>query len=120
VNAPHWFSENWDEKVMIGRTAIYAIMLLAVTVTSQGKAAAPAGENLAERWCSQCHAVKPNQVSTNPKAPPFLEVAARPSSTDYTLRVFLNIQHIEMPNFILKPDDADALVDYILSMKPKR
>jgi hypothetical protein len=64
--------------------------------------------------------VKPNQVSTNPKAPPFLEVAARPSSTDYTLRVFLNIQHVEMPNFILKPDDADALVDYIMSMKPRR
>lgn len=105
---------------MIRRTAIYAIVLLAVTVMSQGKAAAPVGENLAARWCSQCHAVKPNQVSTNPEAPPFGDVAARSSSTDYTLRVFLNIQHVNMPNFILQPDDADALVHYIMSMKPKR
>lgn len=102
---------------MICRAAVYATVLL--TAAGLAEAATPRGENLAERWCSQCHAVKPNQVSTNPKAPPFPEVAAQPSITEYTLRVFLNIQHVEMPNFILKPEDADLLIDYIMSLKPK-
>lgn len=108
--------------MLIGRHAIYAIVMLSAlpTVTDPGKAAALQGEDLAQRWCSQCHAVKPNQVSTNPKAPPFPQVAAQPSITEYTLRVFLNIQHIEMPDFILKPEDADALVGYILSLKQKK
>lgn len=107
---------------MIGRSAIHAFVVLAVplAVTGVANAAATPGEGLAERWCSQCHAIKPNQVSTNPKAPPFAEVAAQPSTGEYTLRVFLNIQHVEMPNFILKPDDADALVEYIMSLKPTR
>ena len=109
---------------MIGRTAIYTVvsltapLTLALSVADPAKAAAAAGESLAERWCSQCHAVKRNQASPNLKAPTFPEVAAQPSITEYTLRVFLHIEHVAMPNFMLKPEDADMLVDYIMSLKP--
>ena len=104
------------------KNAIYAGVVLAALpiVTAVPAKATTRGEDLAQRWCMQCHAVKPNQASLNPKAPPFPVVAAQPSISDYTLRVFLKIQHVEMPNFILNPDDADVLIGYILSLRPKR
>jgi len=103
------------------RTTIWATITFAAALALAviGPAlAAPPGESLAERWCAQCHAVKPNQVSPNPKAPPFPELAAQPSITEYTLRVFLHTQHATMPNFILPPDATDDLVGYIISLKP--
>jgi mono/diheme cytochrome c family protein len=109
---------------MIGRTTIYTVVSLmaqlALSATSPAKAAALTGESLAEHWCSQCHAIKGNQASPNPKAPPFPVAAAQPSITEYTLRVFLRTEHVAMPNFILKPEEADILVDYIMSLKPTR
>lgn len=109
---------------MIHPRTIYAIALLmahlalVLSVTSPAKAAALSGESLAERWCSQCHAIRGNQASPNPKAPTFPKVAAQPSISEYTLRVFLRTEHVLMPNFILKPEDTDLLVGYIMSLKP--
>jgi mono/diheme cytochrome c family protein len=109
---------------MIGRTTIYTVVSLmaqlALSATSPAKAAALTGESLAEHWCSQCHAIKENQASPNPKAPTFPKVAAQPSISEYTLRVFLHTEHVTMPNFILKPEDADVLIDYIMSLKPTK
>jgi mono/diheme cytochrome c family protein len=108
---------------MIGRTIYTAVSLmapLALSVTGPAKAAALTAESLAEHWCSHCHAIKGNQASPNPKAPTFPQVAAQPSISEYTLRVFLRTEHVTMPNFILKPEDADVLVDYIMSLKPTK
>ena len=80
-------------------------------------AAPPGGENLAERVCSQCHAVKPGQASKNPDAPPFAELASQPSITEYSLRVFLRTPHEKMPNLMLKADEMDEITSYILSLK---
>ncbi len=80
-------------------------------------AAPPAGENLAERVCSQCHAVKPGEISKNPDAPPFAQLALEPSITEYSLRVFLRTPHANMPNLMLKPDEVDEVTSYILSLK---
>ena len=80
--------------------------------------AASRGEGLAQQWCSQCHAVSPGQQSPNPKAPTFSAIAAEPSATDYSLRVFLRTTHATMPNFKIDPDDIDDLVAYIRSLKP--
>jgi mono/diheme cytochrome c family protein len=75
---------------------------------------------LAQRWCSQCHAVKPNQTSANPAAPRFSDVAADPSITEYALRAFLKTPHPTMPNIMMKSDDMDDIVSYILLLKPRR
>jgi mono/diheme cytochrome c family protein len=83
-------------------------------------AATPRGEALAQSWCSQCHAVKPNQSSANPAAPKFSDLAAEPSITEYSLRAFLTTPHLTMPNFMLKSDDIDDIAGYILSLKPPR
>jgi mono/diheme cytochrome c family protein len=81
--------------------------------------AAPPGQALAEQWCAECHAVKPGQASTNPDSPPFPALAADPSITELSLRVFLRTPHATMPNLILKPGEMDALVAYFVSLKPK-
>lgn len=99
-----------------------AIIVLYSVLSAAGNAwaATPRGEALSQSWCSQCHAVKPNQSSANPAAPRFSDVAAEPSITEYSLRVFLKTPHSTMPNIMLKSDDMDDIASYILSLKPRR
>jgi mono/diheme cytochrome c family protein len=101
--------------------AVAIIILFSVlAATGDAWAEAAKGETLSQSWCSQCHAVKPNQSSTNPAAPRFADLAAEPSITEYSLRVFLKTPHPTMPNIIIKPDDMDDIVSYILSLKSRR
>ena len=74
---------------------------------------------LALRWCSECHAVKPGRASTNPDSPPFPLLAADPSITELSLRVFLRTPHASMPNLMIRPAEMDELVAYFMSLKPK-
>ena len=78
------------------------------------------GQILSQQWCSQCHGIRPNQTSANPDAPSFPAIALEPSATEYSLRTFLRVPHKTMPNFILKPDDIDDIVGYIVSLKPQK
>lgn len=48
------------------------------------------------------------------------QIAAEPSTTGMSLRVFLRTPHPTMRKLILGPDELDNLVGYILSMKPAR
>jgi hypothetical protein len=47
-------------------------------------------------------------------------VAAEPAMTEYALRAFLKTSHPTMPNIMMKSDDMDDIVSYILSLKPRR
>jgi mono/diheme cytochrome c family protein len=102
------------------RKSGYAAAIITLVVAGNAWAAAPRGETLAERWCAECHAVKPNQSSANPAAPKFSDVAAEPSITELSLRAFLKTPHATMPNIMMKPDDMDDIVSYILSLKPRK
>ena len=96
------------------------IVLLVLTGSGDAKADAARGRILAEEACSQCHGVGPNQSSANPKAPSFSAIAAEPSITEYSVRVFLRTPHATMPNLMIKPDDIDDIVSYLLSLKPSK
>lgn len=106
------------------RRAISALAVVCVAAASavagEARADSARGLALAERWCSQCHGLRPNEASPTPEAPSFPRIAAEPSATEPALRVFLRTPHPSMPNFILQHDDIDDLVSYILSMKPAR
>jgi mono/diheme cytochrome c family protein len=106
------------------RRAVAALALVWVLIAAAGsgdaRADAARGLALAERWCSQCHGVRPGDASPAPEIPTFPAVAAEPSATAMSLRVFLRTPHPNMPNLILQQDDIDDLVDYILSLKPAR
>lgn len=97
------------------------VLLLVVGEQRRAHANQSRGRILAEQQCSHCHAIeKDNLLSPDPEAPSFADVAADPSITEYMLRVFLRTPHPTMPNLIIKPDDLDDLVSYIMSLKPKR
>ena len=96
------------------------VAVVAALFAETAAAATPAEENVAVRWCSQCHAVKPGQESRNPDAPPFPLVAEDPSITAMSLRAFFRTPHENMPNIMIPPAEMDAITDYILSLKPRR
>jgi mono/diheme cytochrome c family protein len=76
-----------------------------------------AGYRLASQWCRDCHAIEPSAVLIGKPAPDFVAIANLPSTTALALKVFLQSSHKTMPNYIIKPADADDLVAYILSLK---
>jgi mono/diheme cytochrome c family protein len=94
-----------------------AIGLAAVAASAQTIGDPAAGRRLAQAWCSECHAIGPKVVDGFKRAPDFAEIAQRPKTTPLSLNVFLRSNHDNMPNLILKRDEADDIVAYILSLK---
>jgi mono/diheme cytochrome c family protein len=78
---------------------------------------ATSGHKLAETWCKSCHAIEPRTAGTPAAAPDFATVANQPSTTELALKVFLRSSHPSMPNLVLTPEQTDAIVTYILSLK---
>ena len=76
-----------------------------------------AGRRLAEAWCMECHAIGLKTVDGVRPGPDFAAIARRPKTTPLSLNVFLRSNHDNMPNFILKRDEADDIVAYIVSLK---
>src|SRR6478735_490458 len=92
------------------------LVLVLLAYTSETDANPYRGRILAQQWCAQCHGVPPNELSADANAPSFSAIAQEPSATEYALRVFLRTPHPTMPNFVLKPDNVDDLVSYIVSL----
>ena len=114
-------SDRRLEHAMTRPTTICTFLaVVALAGTGNASADAARGQVLSQQWCSQCHGVRPAASSANPKAPSFSAIAVEPSATEYSLRTFLKTPHATMPNLILKPDDIDDIVDYIVSLKPQK
>lgn len=91
-----------------------ALVLLAVPAAAQDSST---GGRLAVRWCMACHVVEPNQSTATDNAPSFQAIAARPGTTAASLDRYLSAGHTLMPDFLLSPQERNALVAYILSMR---
>ena len=77
------------------------------------------GRQVAMEICSPCHRVFEGQPAPVENVPSFIAIANMPSTTALSLRVFLqSSRHMtRMPNFIMSRSDANAVIDYILSLK---
>ena len=76
------------------------------------------GLALAQRLCSQCHAVGKEQTqSPNENSPPFRVIASVPGMTSIALSATLNTSHRAMPNIMLEADEQADIIAYILSLK---
>jgi len=76
------------------------------------------GLALAQRLCSQCHAVRKEQAqSPNENAPRFQVIASVPGMTSIALSAALNTSHRTMPNIMLQPDEQADVIAYILTLK---
>ena len=105
-------------------------MLLAMGVSpagAQGSANGPArqerleqGRRVAETWCANCHVIGPGaQGPAGDAAPPFQAVARMPSTTEMSLRAFLQTPHDRMPDYRLSQAELDGTVAYILSLRDR-
>jgi cytochrome c len=93
----------------------WAVGTTAGLVHAQNLGDVDRGRTLAKAWCAECHLVEKGTFGIF--AADFVEVANLPSTTALSLRVFLQSSHKEMPNFSLKPAEADDIIAYILSLK---
>lgn len=84
------------------------------------------GGKLAQLVCSVCHVVSQDDKHVpmlREPGPSFVAIAARPSTTEATLRVFMETKHPDMgpsarmPNPRLVDYEIDELVAYILSLR---
>jgi mono/diheme cytochrome c family protein len=109
--------------------ALALALPLAAVIPARGQEAgtAAAGRKLALEVCASCHVVSADQARApvlNPPAPGFAEIAARPDLTEATVRRFLAEAHGQsrrntaMPAFLLPSSQIDAVVAYLMSLKP--
>jgi mono/diheme cytochrome c family protein len=98
--------------------AVGAIVLGAVATQAAQIGSVEEGLRIARERCAACHlVVKENGRSVNEKAPTFARIANIPGMTPSALRAALNTSHSTMPNLIIKDDDADSIIAYILSLR---
>ena len=101
--------------IFVGLAVALSIVFSAPT---DGSADPVAGQNLAGKWCSECHGIRADRLSSNRAAPTFPELAAEPSITEYSLRALLRSPHETMPHITFTPDQMDDIIEYIMSLKP--
>ena len=76
------------------------------------------GLALAQRLCSECHAVEKQRArSPNVDAPRFAAIAATPGMTSIALSAALNTSHRSMPNVLLQADEQADIIAYILTLR---
>jgi mono/diheme cytochrome c family protein len=75
------------------------------------------GKRVAELWCAACHVVNVNQRQANADAPPFEEIAKRPSFSEPGLVTFLLDPHSKMPNMNLTRIEANDIAAYIATLR---
>jgi cytochrome c len=112
-----WIHLAWTTLLALAMVFIVRSHMASGDVQSPGAGDGSSGYRLASAWCKECHAIEASAVSTGKSAPDFVAIANLPSTTELALKVFLLSGHNTMPNFIIKPGDADDLVAYILSLK---
>jgi mono/diheme cytochrome c family protein len=79
------------------------------------------GEALVEANCARCHAVGRSDESHHPDAPPFRTLSQRYPLQDLeeALAEGISTGHPDMPEFIFEPDQIEAILAYIGSLKGK-
>jgi mono/diheme cytochrome c family protein len=86
------------------------------------------GREIALKVCAICHVVADDQAvppTLKPPAPRFADIAARPNVTEAFLHDFLMKPHGQaralsaMPGFLMPSYQADAVIAYLMSLKPK-
>jgi len=100
--------------------ALAAFFLMRIQHAGGAKLAAhdaTEGHRIAEAWCKSCHAIEPHMTGLFDQAPSFEAIANRRGTTALSLKVFLKTSHQNMPDLVIAPDQADALANYILSLR---
>ena len=105
-------------RIILFSFAIVTIIVSAPPAQAEQIGSAEQGLTIARERCGSCHlVVKEDGRSTNEKAPTFARIANTPGMSSAALRSALNTSHSSMPNLIIKDEDADSIIAYILSLR---
>ena len=99
------------------QTLLLALALIAEAGLAIAAGNPRTGEQIAERWCTACHAA---QASGSDAAPPFTEIARRPGRSSDFFYVWLTDPHPPMPRLDLSRQDIADLIAYLISLAPPR
>jgi mono/diheme cytochrome c family protein len=103
--------------ILVALAAFFFIRMRPAGGATTAETSISEGHRLAKEWCESCHAIEPHMPQIPRQPPSFESVANEPSTTALALKVFFRTSHKDMPNIVIAPDQADALVSYILSLK---
>jgi mono/diheme cytochrome c family protein len=96
---------------------IVMLLLAAVPALGGAQAADPSeGREVAERWCSSCHAIAPGSASDE-QAPAFESIVVEDGRSDEWISTWLSTPHEVMPDLALTRNEISALVAYFDSLR---
>lgn len=99
--------------------SLAAVDLSSATAQEAGDTAK--GLAYAKKACAECHAVgADDEVSSNPYAPTFKDVANTRGMSGTALVVWLQSPHPSMPMLVVPGEVRNDLIEYILSLKDKK
>ena len=85
--------------------------------SAQGWGDAPAGREIADRWCSACHLVAPDQQQASADVPSFMEIARAVEGDFAILEAFLIDPHPPMPDMSLTRQEIRDVIAYFATLK---
>ena len=87
-------------------------------VTAAEQDRAPAGLDLAQKLCAECHSVTESGDSPHKEAPPFRTFATKwpLENLEEALAEGIVTGHPDMPAFVFEPDEIDAFIEYLHSL----
>jgi mono/diheme cytochrome c family protein len=89
---------------------------------SADQASIERGHQLAEHFCSTCHAIGATGESRHPAAPPFRTLSRNYPVNDLAeaFAEGILVGHRDMPEFRFEPNQIDDLVNYLQSIQDHR
>lgn len=108
---------RWSQTIRM--IAGLTVLLGSMPASLADEASIASGKALAERICARCHAIGTEGESTHPDAPPFRTLHERyPVETlEEALTEGIVTGHPDMPEVSFEPDDAEAVIDYMISIQ---
>ena len=105
--------------ILLALAAFFLIRVRSAAGVTPAETSASEGHRLAKAWCESCHAVESHVLEMPNEPPSFQAIANSPGITPLALKVFFRTSHKNMPNLVIGQEQADALANYILSLKSK-
>ena len=101
--------------------AICALVSFSNAGQAQMHDEAKAGREIADRFCSRCHAIGPEGKSPHESATPFRVIVAKSNAENLeeALGEGIVVGHPDMPQFQFSPQNVSALVAYLKSLSGK-
>jgi mono/diheme cytochrome c family protein len=99
--------------------ALGFLLCLVTLQPALAQSAAERGRDLAARLCGQCHGLGAADTSPHRTAPAFRRIGARINldELEQRLREGILAGHPEMPAFVLRQEEARAMVVYLRSIR---